>query len=137
MSMSGVSAVLVAWAELAAVRAVTGAIARPVRVVRDPGSIGFGVRVEPKVRFEPRQVITPEPRIEPRRVIKDTVEVRTETVAAAPVTPEPVRKPSKLTKLPETHRYETSGGVAASKWVKVVINRVDSYHKGGLIDVFC
>ncbi len=145
-TLAATASLLVAAADLSAVRGIVGAIraneaADPTnRLVRPAAEVDIRSRPvhEPQPRIEPRRVIEPTPRIEPRQVHHP--EPRLEATAAnqygPPVNPEHY-VPRKEAVLPPPWRMklEETAPIEVPK-VKPVIQPPDIVRKGMLIDTF-
>jgi hypothetical protein len=153
VDLQAVSSLLVAEADLALVRSIRGAIKAADDAVGSfaskPGPASYSpqprpgdsVTLTPEVHYAARPVIHPTPRIEPRPVVhagdRDPAidpSIRstdsTSSHLAQPLPP-PWKDHSKI------HAYACTPAKSDHTPLKITLRRVDTYHRGAMIDFFC
>lgn len=140
MDFAAQASVLIAAADLQAVRSVTDAMRAADIASGRTGpngtfpQMGPRQREHPEPRIEPREVIHPAPRIEPRFTIHPRPNIDPQP-PAAPLEPElPVRTKSPLP--PPWKQVVWKMPLQPAPKIKVVIHRTDVISKGSLIDFF-
>jgi hypothetical protein len=119
-----------------------------LRAAMNAGSAGGGVHatIHPAPRIEPRPVHHPDPRIEPRKVIEPAPRFEPRKVHR----PEPRCEPPPCDSRPNTYTGRRAMGVLPPPWkmplaatapeprpvIKRIVHKVDTVHKGSLIDFF-
>lgn len=147
MSLDSPISLLVAVSDLKLVHSITSAINANLPKTGPLGTIPVSARfpspsarpkltLHPEPRIDRRDVFHPSPRIEPRVVYHPTPRVEPESPPCVPPPVLYVTKPSTYPIKPVWAELPPVQGSQAEIRPKVTVQKVDTFHKGTLLDLF-